>query len=211
MEPTHTGWVFRIEEFFDFHNTPDHIRLRIVSFHMEGRAASWFQWAKANHLLSSWPEFIDGLLQCFGTSLYEDHHGALSKLTQTSTVAEFQTQFEEIMNRVSGVPENLLISFFLSGLRPDVRREMSIVKPTSLMESFSLAKIYEARLEAMRAKSRTWFRGTTKAVTNMVMPAQAVRTGVTTTPHQAYIPPPKQPPLLPTTNIPIRRMSQTEM
>ena len=32
------GWVFRIEEFFDFHQTPANLRLRIVSFHMEERA-----------------------------------------------------------------------------------------------------------------------------------------------------------------------------
>lgn len=36
------GWDFRINEFFDFHGTPDHLRLRIVSFHMEGKAAAWF-------------------------------------------------------------------------------------------------------------------------------------------------------------------------
>ena len=29
------GWVFRIEEFFDFHGTPETLRLQIVSFHME--------------------------------------------------------------------------------------------------------------------------------------------------------------------------------
>lgn len=31
------GWIFREEEFFDFHGTPEPTRLRIVSFHMEGR------------------------------------------------------------------------------------------------------------------------------------------------------------------------------
>ena len=34
------GWIFRIEEFFDFHGTPYHLCLRIVSFHMEGRGAA---------------------------------------------------------------------------------------------------------------------------------------------------------------------------
>ena len=34
------GWDFRINEFFDFHGTHDHLRLRIVSFHMVGKAAA---------------------------------------------------------------------------------------------------------------------------------------------------------------------------
>ena len=37
------GWVFRIEEFFDFHGTPETLRLQIVSYHMEGRTAAWYQ------------------------------------------------------------------------------------------------------------------------------------------------------------------------
>lgn len=36
------GWAFRIEEFFDFHGTPEPIRLRIVSFHLEGKASAWY-------------------------------------------------------------------------------------------------------------------------------------------------------------------------
>ncbi|KAL8125046.1 hypothetical protein AgCh_012646 [Apium graveolens] len=36
------GWAFRIEEFFDFHGTEDSLRLRIVSFHLKGRASAWY-------------------------------------------------------------------------------------------------------------------------------------------------------------------------
>ena len=37
------GWVFRIKEFFEFHGTLETLRLRIVSFHIEGRATAWYQ------------------------------------------------------------------------------------------------------------------------------------------------------------------------
>lgn len=49
-----TGWDFRINEFFDLHGTPNNLHLRIASFHMEGRAAAWYQWMKANNLLTTW-------------------------------------------------------------------------------------------------------------------------------------------------------------
>ncbi|KAL9428358.1 hypothetical protein AB3S75_030367 [Citrus x aurantiifolia] len=82
------GWIFRIAEFFDFHDTPEILRLRIVSFHMEGHAAAWYQWMKNNHLLTTWPEFLANLRHRFGASLYEDPQGDLSKLSQTTTVAD---------------------------------------------------------------------------------------------------------------------------
>ena len=33
------GWLFHIEAFFDYHDSPNDLRLQIVSFHLESRAA----------------------------------------------------------------------------------------------------------------------------------------------------------------------------
>ena len=107
------GWVFRIEEFFDFHETPEHLRLRIVVFHMERRAAAWYQWMKANKLITTWKDFIISLKHRFGASMYDDPQGTLSKLTQTTIVAKFQSAFKDLMNKVTGISEPLLISFFI--------------------------------------------------------------------------------------------------
>lgn len=117
---------------------------------MKGKFVAWFQWMKANHLLTNWQEFLLNLKHRFGNSIYEDHQGNLSKLTQISTVAEFQSAFEELMNKVTGISEPLLISFFVIGLKLELRREMLFAKPNSLMEAFSLAQAYEARVEETR-------------------------------------------------------------
>ena len=37
-----TGWIFKITQFFKYHATPDHERLTIASFYMEGLALAWF-------------------------------------------------------------------------------------------------------------------------------------------------------------------------
>jgi hypothetical protein len=42
------GWIFKINQFFDYHLTPDDQRLRIASFYMEGEALTWFQWMHQN-------------------------------------------------------------------------------------------------------------------------------------------------------------------
>ena len=58
------------------------------------------------------------------TSTYEDCEGNLSKLTQIGSVADFQAQFEELINRVIDISEPLLISFFITGLQHDICREL---------------------------------------------------------------------------------------
>lgn len=65
-------------------------------------------------------------------------------------MAEFQSAFEELMNKVTGISEQLLISFFITGLKPDIRRELLLSRPHTLMETFSLARAYEARVEEAR-------------------------------------------------------------
>ena len=83
------GWLFRVEAFFDYHGTPDDLRLQIVSFHLEGRAATWFQWASRNNLLASWPEFVTTVRHHFGPAIFEDFEGNLLKLTQNGSVSDF--------------------------------------------------------------------------------------------------------------------------
>ncbi|KAH9745871.1 E3 ubiquitin-protein ligase CCNB1IP1-like [Citrus sinensis] len=90
---------------------------------------------------------LENLKHRFGASLYDDPQGNLFKLTQTTTVAEFQTAFEDLMNRVTGISEPLLISFFITRLKPDIRRELLFARPSSLIEAFALARAYEARAE----------------------------------------------------------------
>nr|KYP45928.1 hypothetical protein KK1_032488 [Cajanus cajan] len=74
-------WLFRIEAYFDYYGTPPDTRLQIVSFHLEGRAGAWFQWAKRNDLFFNWPSFITAVKHRFDPNVYEDYEGNLSKLT----------------------------------------------------------------------------------------------------------------------------------
>lgn len=36
------SWIFKINQFFDFHHTAEEQRLRIASFYMEGEALIWY-------------------------------------------------------------------------------------------------------------------------------------------------------------------------
>lgn len=106
---------------------------------MKGCASTLYQWMKANNLLTTWMDFLINLKNRFGASLFEDHKGNLSKLTQTIFVAEFQSAFEDLMNKVTGISKQLLISFFITNLKPNIRRELLLSHSSTLMETFALA------------------------------------------------------------------------
>nr|GEV65564.1 hypothetical protein [Tanacetum cinerariifolium] len=62
------------------------------------------------------------------------------------------------MNRVTGISEGLLISFYISGLKHSLQRELLVSKPISLGDAFYLAHVTTSRLTStMAPKSIPYF------------------------------------------------------
>lgn len=51
------GWIFKIDHFFNFHNTQEEQRISIASFYLDGPALNWYQWMYNNNQLTSWTNF----------------------------------------------------------------------------------------------------------------------------------------------------------
>ena len=102
------GWIFKINQFFEYHGTPEYDRLTIASFYMEGRALAWFQWMTSSGQFTSWPTFLQAVQTRFAPSQYEDPTGALCKLMQKGSVTTYLAEFEDLANRVVGIPPQLL-------------------------------------------------------------------------------------------------------
>jgi hypothetical protein len=65
---------------------------------------------------------------------------------QTSTVAEYTTQFEALSNRLCGLFDRNRLSCFLSGLKDEVRLPLRMLNPLTLVAAFGLAKLQEEYL-----------------------------------------------------------------
>lgn len=52
---------------------------------------------------------------------YDDPMEVLTRLKQTSYVATYEAQFEGLSNRLKGLSERHKFSFFLSGLKDEIR------------------------------------------------------------------------------------------
>ncbi|GAU15122.1 hypothetical protein TSUD_08600 [Trifolium subterraneum] len=140
------GWIFKINQFFYYHLTPDEQRLRIASFYMDGEALPWFQWMHSNGQILTWTSFLHALETRFAPSQYEDPKGALFKHTQTGSVKDYQGQFEMLANRITGLSPPFYLSCFVSGLKPAIRREVQAFQPLTLNQAINLAKLQEEKL-----------------------------------------------------------------
>jgi hypothetical protein len=66
-----SGWSYKVNQFFDYYQTPLYQRVRMASFHMEGEALVWFQDADEAGQFPTWDTFLQALLTRFGP-VYDD-------------------------------------------------------------------------------------------------------------------------------------------
>lgn len=122
---------------------------------MTGDAIGWYQWMFNNHLLSTWDAFTSALEVRFGPPAYDNHQQALFKLKQTSSVADYQRDFERLCNRVTGLSSIAIVDCFVSGLKFHIQNELAIHQPTSVSQAIGLAKLIESKHTATRSFRQT--------------------------------------------------------
>ncbi|MCI56834.1 hypothetical protein A2U01_0078085, partial [Trifolium medium] len=66
------GWIFKISQFFAYHNTPEEERIIVASFYLDGAALAWYQWMYQNDQIVSWNQFLHALELRFASTAYDD-------------------------------------------------------------------------------------------------------------------------------------------
>ena len=108
-----------------------------------------------NSQIASWAQFLEKLETRFAPTAFDDPRGKLFKLTQSTTVAAYLTEFEALANRLEGLSDADLLSCFISGLKSDVRREVVVQQPTSISQASGLARLQEDKLQELTRTSRS--------------------------------------------------------
>ncbi|GJX30640.1 hypothetical protein Tco_0240495 [Tanacetum coccineum] len=134
------SWIIVITKYFSLLNTLADERLRIMGFNLEGAAAEWFRWMTRNGLITDWARFVKSVKSHFGPS------------------------------KVTDIPDSLLISFYILGLKLNLQHELLVSRPTTLGDAFSLARIIEARFEAIAKKEKEQI---VKKKTDAIIPLQS--------------------------------------
>ena len=98
----------------------------------------------------SWMNFEDELWARFGPSECEDFDEALSRVRQTSSLREYQREFERLGNQVRGWTQRALVGTFMGGLKTDISDGIQMFKPQTLREAISLARMKDDQLARQR-------------------------------------------------------------
>ena len=77
----------------------------------------------------------------FAPAYYDDPSSTLFKLQQQGSVNDYLTKFKHLANRIFGLAPSFLLSCFISGLTPDLRREVRALQPSSLTQVVALAML----------------------------------------------------------------------
>jgi len=94
-----------------------------------------------NGFITSWLALLQAIEARFAPSFYDDPRGTLFKLAQRSSVSEYLTEFEKLANRITDLSPSVLLSYFISSLSPEIRREVQAFQPISLPQVTSLARL----------------------------------------------------------------------
>ncbi|GJZ51295.1 retrotransposon gag protein [Tanacetum coccineum] len=158
MLPTFDGtcpldWLFQADQYFTFYNIPVDQRVFYCRL-SSSKVMLWLVTSKCNNngLLGDWVTFTRALELRFGPSSFANHQAALFKLKQDGSVATYQTEFERLSNCVVGLPHTALLNCFILGLRPDIQQEIAIYHPSTLHQTYGLAKLIEDKLAATQSQ-----------------------------------------------------------
>ena len=119
-------------------------------------------------------------------------------------MTQYLSEFEELANRTIGLPPPFLLSCFVSGLTPEIRREVQALQPLTLVQAAVLARLQEEKLLDNRPPPRP------RPVPPVPIPALVPPSPPPHSPRPTPLPP-----LLPTPTRtappPIRRLSPDEI
>ena len=120
-----------------------------------------------------------------------------------NSVDEYQSQFEELSNQVTGLTEEWLISLFVAGLQEHLKCELLLAKPPIYVAAVSMAKLFEQKYAAVhkQQKQMTFKRNTgmdSRVIATTLFhsrassprgPSQPIRTTGSFSPQQSQIAP----------------------
>nr|GEW46137.1 retrotransposon-related protein [Tanacetum cinerariifolium] len=136
-------WVYRCKQFFKVDGVPDGRKIQLASMHMFDATLVWYQQYMNKYLDNTpWKHFEVEVVKRFGI-LYDDPIVELKNLKQTGSVQTYQEAFEALLNRVD-LPELVVVSMFIRGLKPEAGTPMRMFQATTLSETYGLARMQEA-------------------------------------------------------------------
>jgi len=105
-------------------------------------------------VVADWPSLSTTIQIQFGPSQFDNPRSDLFKLKQSSTVAYYYVSFTELANQSYGLDNYVLLDCFISGLIPELKREVISRAPHSILQAMSFAKLFEEKFQTSSLASK---------------------------------------------------------
>uniref|UniRef100_A0ACD5U6C2 Uncharacterized protein n=1 Tax=Avena sativa TaxID=4498 RepID=A0ACD5U6C2_AVESA len=123
---------------------------------MDGNAALWLKAYRLRHEISTWTALMIAVEEKFGAVDHRKYMKQLLALKQRGTVEEYQLQFEQLSYQISiqnpHYDEQLFVSQFIRGLKPEIRSAVESQVPETVERAILIALVQQEVL----AEAKPW-------------------------------------------------------
>lgn len=143
-------WLHQMEFAFMVYSTPGDRKVARAAVCLKGEALSWLislVTEDGKVPFGNWNDFKRSILERFEpVHLQYLLRDQLRELKQTTTVREYAGRFRSLLNQVNCMAEEDKVTYFVDGLKPDVRFEIERQRPVNLTATITLAEDIHAAL-----------------------------------------------------------------
>ncbi|KAL4290632.1 hypothetical protein GQ457_14G012640 [Hibiscus cannabinus] len=122
------SWVKKCQRYFSLFAVPENQKLEVATKYLIGKAEYWFDGYIMQKHKATWHEFAADLCHKFCDKTFTDIIEEFNKLSQKSTVEEYQEKFEELkpfmIQQNASLDENYFVSSFISGLKDELKHRV---------------------------------------------------------------------------------------
>ena len=145
--PTYDGaddplsWLNRCDQFFRGQRTEEGDKVWLAVYHLTGIAQQWYFQLERDEGQPNWDQFKELCHMRFGPPTRSNPLGELTRLRQTGSVSEYQTNFLALLCRADHLLPLQQVQIFTAGLVEPIRTDVELQQPSSLQTAMSLASI----------------------------------------------------------------------
>lgn len=122
-------WISQVEELLKFHNIGVDDCVTIAALNLRDHFRIWYKILSESVDIMNWRQFRKAMLSRFGPNDYDNCFRELTKLQQTGSMQKYLKQFEMLLSKTNGLPNDQLVATFVSGLKQTISVEVEVLNP----------------------------------------------------------------------------------
>ncbi|KAH0764992.1 hypothetical protein KY285_000863 [Solanum tuberosum] len=147
-------WLHRCDKFFSNQHMNNQEKVGLAAFHMVGEAQLWVYQLEQEEPNLTWGVFKEYCTLRFDPPMKRNPLGELINLKQTSSVEDYQRNFQKMLARATSVRTDQQADMFTAGLVDLICLDVELHNPSNLVQAMSLARAFEKKIQISSSTQR---------------------------------------------------------